>query len=459
MNKVPRQKKQEQDSFIRSKNFKEVSYGYSKEQAMIEASRCIQCAKPGCVQKCPVNINIPKFIKEISDGNIKDALITIQETNSLPAVCGRVCPQENQCEGNCIIGIKGEPVAIGNLERFVADYIRENNLEPEAQTKDKKDIKVAIIGSGPSGLACASDLNKLGYKVTVFEAFHELGGVLVYGIPEFRLPKKIVSHEINNLQKAGVEFIKNQVIGKTYTIKELLEEENFKAIYIASGAGFPSLMKIPGEDLSGVYSSNEFLTRVNLMKAYKQETDTPIKIGKKVAVIGGGNTAMDSARAALRLGAQDVYIVYRRAEDQLPARREELMHAKEEGIQFRLLRSPLEYIGDQKQFVSHIIMDIMELGEPDESGRQRPISTGQTETLNVDMVIIAIGSQSNPIIKDSTPDLKTNQRGYIITDDEGRTSINGVYAGGDIVTGAATVIMAMGAGKQAAVTIDKDLNS
>lgn len=456
--KIFRQKKREQLPDERNKNFNEVAFNYTPEQAVLEASRCIQCKKPLCVEGCPVNVAIPQFIKKVKEQDFAGAYQIIKKDNYLPAVCGRVCPQENQCEGNCVLGKKGEPVAIGNLERFVADWASKNiPATPTAanapEAGDKK--KIAIIGSGPSGLTCAAELNARGYDITVYEALHELGGVLVYGIPEFRLPKAIVKKEIEALAEAGVKFEVNRVIGKIFTIDELLQEKGFAAVYVASGAGFPTFMNIPGEELNGVYSANEYLTRVNLMKAYDQKiSNTPIKIGKNVAVIGGGNVAMDSARSAKRLGAEHVYLIYRRSKEEMPARVEEVHHAEEEGIEFLFLNNPLAYFGDEEGFVKKALIQKMELGEPDSSGRRRPVPLAGSEyKIDVDVVIVAIGTQANPIIKDTTPDLETNKWGYIVTNEAGKTSKHGVYAGGDIVSGAATVILAMGAGKVAAKEI------
>lgn len=459
--KISRQKKREQAPNERNKNFEEVAFNYTPEQALLESSRCIQCKKPQCVEGCPVNVSIPQFIQKIKEKDFLGAYQTIKKDNYLPAVCGRVCPQEIQCEGKCILGKKGEPVAIGNLERFAADWAREQAPNPQplfqqAEKGNKK--KVAVIGSGPSGLTCAAELNALGYDVTVFEALHELGGVLVYGIPEFRLPKKIVKKEIESLAKAGVKFEVNMVIGKIFTIDELMKEKGFSAVYVAPGAGFPSFMNIPGEELNGVYSANEYLTRVNLMKAYLPNAETPLKLGRNVAVIGGGNVAMDAARSAKRLGAEHVYLIYRRSKEEMPARIEEVHHAEEEGIEFLLLNNPLKYIGDDKGFVKKALVQKMELGEPDDSGRRRPVPMAGSEyELDVDVVVVAIGTQANPIIKDTTPGLETNKWGYIVTNEEGKTSKQGVYAGGDIVSGAATVILAMGAGKVASKAIDEYL--
>ncbi len=439
---------------IRNKNFDEVALGYSEEQAIDEATRCLNCKNKPCVSGCPVNIEIPDFIAEVAKGNFEDAYKIISKSSSLPAVCGRVCPQESQCEQKCVRGIKGEPVGIGRLERFVADRHMEQN-STKVDRPESNGHKIAIIGSGPSGLACAGDLAKKGYEVTVFEALHVAGGVLVYGIPEFRLPKSIVNQEIENLKLYGVKIETNMVIGKVISIDELFEE-GFEAIYIGSGAGLPRFMNIPGENLNGVYSANEFLTRVNLMKAYKEGSSTPIQKINKVAVVGGGNVAMDAARCAKRLGAEEVYIVYRRSENELPARAEEVEHAKEEGIVFKLLTNPVEILGDENSFVKGIKCVEMELGEPDASGRRRPVTKADSEfVIDVDCVIMAIGTSPNPLISSTTGDLETQKWGGIITNDEGLTSRTGVYAGGDAVTGAATVILAMGAGKTAAGAIDK----
>ncbi len=460
--KIARQKKKEQAPQERNRNFEEVAFNYTPEQAVLEASRCIQCKKPLCVEGCPVNVSIPAFIKKIKEKDVPGAYQVIKKDNYLPAVCGRVCPQESQCEGKCVLGIKGEAVAIGNLERFVADQAREQAFPAETSslTTTKNGKKVAVIGSGPSGLTCAAELNALGYEVTVFEALHELGGVLVYGIPEFRLPKKIVKTEIDALAKAGVTFEVNRVIGKIFTIEELMKARGFAAVYVASGAGFPSFMNIPGEELNGVYSANEYLTRVNLMKAYLPNAETPLKRGTNVAVIGGGNVAMDAARSAKRLGAEHVYLIYRRSKEEMPARIEEVHHAEEEGIEFLLLNNPLKYTGNDKGFVQKALVQKMELGEPDASGRRRPVPIpGSEYELDVDVVVVAVGTQANPIIKDTTPDLETNKWGYIVTNEDGKTSKQGVYAGGDIVSGAATVILAMGAGKVASKAIDTWLKS
>lgn len=440
---------------VRNKNFQEVALGYTEEIALDEAARCLNCKHKPCVGGCPVNINIPEFIKKITEKDYEGAYQIINQTSSLPAVCGRVCPQENQCEKYCVRGIKGEPVGIGRLERFVADY--HNSLPlTKVEKPTPNGHKVAIVGSGPAGLTCAGDLAKMGYEVTIFEALHLPGGVLVYGIPEFRLPKSVVQKEIDKLKDLGVKIILNAVVGRSFTIDELFEH-GFEAVFIGSGAGSPKFLNIPGENLSGVYSANEFLTRINLMKSYQKDSATPIVNSKKVAVVGGGNVAMDAARCAKRLGAEEVYIVYRRSEEELPARKEEVEHAKEEGIIFKLLNNPVEVIGNEKRFVTGLKCVKMELGEPDASGRRKPIEKPGTEfVLDVDTVIIAIGTSPNPLIKMTTEGLKTNDHGGIIIDEEtGATSREGVFAGGDAVTGAATVILAMGAGKKAAAGIDK----
>lgn len=447
----------EQDPKVRATNFEEVCYGYNAEEAQEEAQRCLNCKNPRCVQGCPVSINIPEFIQEVKAGNFEEAAKVIARSSSLPAVCGRVCPQESQCEGVCVVGIKGEPVSIGKLERFVADWSRENHIDLSGNI-EKNGIKVAIVGSGPSGLACAGDLAKAGYDVTIFEAFHEAGGVLTYGIPEFRLPKtKVVNYEIDSIKKLGVKIENNVVVGRTITIDEMFENEGFKAVFIGSGAGLPSFMGIPGENANGVLSANEFLTRVNLMKAYIDDYDTPIRVGNRVAVVGGGNVAMDAARTALRLGA-DTHIVYRRSESELPARVEEVHHAKEEGIQFNLLTNPTEILVDDNGNVCGMRCIRMELGEPDESGRRRPVEVPGSEfELDVDMVIMSLGTRPNPLIASTTPGLDINKRRCIVADEDGLTSIEGIYAGGDTVTGAATVISAMGAGRIAAAAMDKYL--
>ena len=449
----------EQEPDVRNKNFDEVSLGYTKEQAMEEATRCLNCRHQPCKQGCPVGVPIPEFISEVAKGNFEEAYAIITKENALPAICGRVCPQENQCEGKCIRGIKGEPVSIGRLERFVADWARENNVSPEMPT-EKKGKKVAVIGSGPSGLTCAGDLAKMGYDVTIFEALHEAGGVLVYGIPEFRLPKKtVVASEIENVKKLGVKIETNVVIGKSMTIDQLINEEGFDAVFIGSGAGLPRFMGIPGENANEVFSANEYLTRSNLMKAFREDYDTPIARFKKVAVVGGGNVAMDAARTALRLGAE-VHIVYRRSEEELPARAEEVFHAEEEGIEFKLLQNPTKILGNEEGWVSGMEVIKMELGEPDDSGRRRPVPIeGSEEVIDVDTVVVAIGQTPNPLIRKTTKGLDTNKRGCIIADEEtGKTSKDHVYAGGDVVTGAATVILAMGAGKAAAAAIDEELS-
>ena len=452
-----------QEPKVRAKNFDEVALGYDYETAVNEAQRCLNCKKPLCVQGCPVGINIPSFIEKIKSGDIDGAYLTISESSSLPAVCGRVCPQETQCESKCVRGIKGEPVAIGRLERYVADHAK-TTAETVAE---KNGFKVAVVGSGPAGLTCAGDLIKDGFDVTVYEALHKEGGVLVYGIPEFRLPKSIVADEVNKLKNLGVRFVTNAVIGKTFTVDELFEK-GYSAVFIGSGAGLPNFMNIPGESYKGVYSANEFLTRSNLMKAYKDDSDTPIMKGGVVAVVGGGNVAMDAARTALRLGAEKVYIVYRRSLTELPARKEEVEHAMEEGIKFMLLCAPTEInayhtedIRDIKNgFVKSMTCIKMELGEPDERGRRSPVPVKGSEfTLPVDTVIMAIGTSPNPLIKNTTAGLETNRRGCIVTDENGATTKQGVFAGGDAVTGAATVISSMGAGKKAAKAIKEYLTA
>jgi len=449
---------QEQDPEIRKENFEEVSLGYTAEEAVKEAKRCLQCKNPQCVNGCPVNVYIPQFIAKVAEGKFKEAYEILTEQNSLPAICGRVCPQEKQCEGKCILGIKGESVAIGRLERFVADYFMEN-YEIELPKIEKKNIKVAVIGAGPSGLTCAGELAKYGYDVTIFEALHVPGGVLVYGIPEFRLPKKIVWQEIENIKKMGVKIEKNVIVGKSITIDEL-KEEGFKAVFVGSGAGLPKFMMIDGEHLNGVYSANEFLTRVNLMKAYDPRNNpTPVKVGKVTAVLGGGNVAMDAARTAVRLGCKEVYIVYRRGESELPARAEEIHHAKEEGVKFKLLTNPVRIIGENG-WVTGMECIEMELGEPDEKGRRKPVEKRDSLfTLPVETVIVAIGQTPNPLIRQTTPGLDTEKWGGIIVQEETmETTKDGVYAGGDVVTGAATVILAMGAGKKAAKAIHEKLS-
>ena len=450
----------EQDPKVRATNFDEVCLGYNMEEAMEEAQRCLNCKNAKCIKGCPVSIDIPGFIHQVKEGNIEEAYKVIGKSSALPAICGRVCPQESQCEGVCIRGIKGEPVSIGKLERFVADYALEHDIKPQGPEK-MNGHKVAVIGSGPSGLTCAGDLAKMGYEVTVFEALHELGGVLVYGIPEFRLPKqKVVAKEIEKVKELGVKFETNVVIGKSTTIDQLMEEEGFEAVFIGSGAGLPMFMGIPGENANGVFSANEYLTRSNLMKAFDDSYDTPIIAGKKVAVVGGGNVAMDAARTALRLGA-DVHIVYRRSEAELPARVEEVHHAKEEGVVFDLLRNPKKINVDENGNIKSMTVIKMELGEPDASGRRRPIEVpGSEYDIEVDTVIMSLGTSPNPLISSTTKGLDINRRKCIVADEEtGRTSKEGVYAGGDAVTGAATVILAMGAGKAGAKGIDEYLKS
>ena len=432
----------EQDPKVRARNFEEVTLGYTEEMAINEAQRCLNCKHMPCVAGCPVNVQIPKFISLIAQGKFADACAAIKETSALPAVCGRVCPQETQCECKCVRGIKGEPVAIGRLERFAADWAREHDAE-EIVKPESNGIKVAIIGAGPAGLTCAGDLAKLGYDVTIFEAFHKAGGVLVYGIPEFRLPKVIVQKEVENLEKMGVKIMTNMVIGKVLSIDELFNDYGFKAVFVGSGAGLPSFMGIEGEGLVGVYSANEFLTRINLMKAYLDEYDTPIRKGKSVAVVGGGNVAMDAARSAMRLGAEHVYIIYRRSEAELPARAEEVHHAKEEGIEFLLLNNPTKILGDENGNVRAIECIKMELGEPDASGRRRPVAIeGSNYEVPVDTVIMSIGTSPNPLIRSTTEGLEANKWGCLVADDKAATTKEGVYAGGDAVTGAATVILA-----------------
>ena len=448
----------EQEPQVRAKNFEEVCLGYNQEEAMAEATRCINCKNAQCVKGCPVAINIPAFIAQVKDGNIEEAYKVISESSALPAVCGRVCPQESQCEGKCIRGIKGEPISIGKLERFVADWARENGIKPEP-AKEKKGKKVAVIGSGPAGLTCAGDLAKAGVDVTIYEALHKAGGVLVYGIPEFRLPKeRVVEKEIENVKSLGVKINTDVIIGKSITIDELFEEEGYDAVFIGSGAGLPKFMGIPGENANGVFSANEYLTRSNLMKAFDSSSTTPIMKSKKVAVVGGGNVAMDAARTALRLGAE-VHVVYRRSEAELPARVEEVHHAKEEGIIFDLLTNPVEIIEDEKGWVSGIKCIRMELGEPDESGRRSPVEIPGSEfTIDVDTVIMSLGTSPNPLISSTTKGLEINKRRCIVAEEEtGKTTKDKVYAGGDAVTGAATVILAMGAGKTAAKAILEQL--
>jgi glutamate synthase (NADPH/NADH) small chain len=442
----------EQDPSRRRRNFDEVALGYTKEQALEEANKCLQCKNPRCVSNCPVEVPIDEFIALIREEKFMEAAQKVKSTNSLPAICGRVCPQESQCESGCVYGIKNEPIAIGRLERFVADYAREQGEEvPEIE--EKRDGKIAVVGSGPASLTCAGDLAKLGYDVQVFEALHKPGGVLMYGIPEFRLPKDVVKYEIEQLEKMGVDIRCNYVVGKIRTVKELMEEDGYDAVFLGTGAGAPNFLKIPGINLVDVFSANEFLTRVNMMKGYKfPEYDTPVRVGNRVAVVGGGNVAMDAARTSLRLGAADVYIVYRRSREQMPARAEEVIHAEEEGVQFKLLTNPVEIIGDNRSRVIGMKCIKMKLGEPDKSGRKRPIPIEKSEFIfDVDTVIIAIGNRPNPIIANTTPGLEVTKWGTMVIDEETRmTSVDGVFAGGDIVTGAATVISAMGEGEAAA---------
>ncbi len=448
----------EQAPEVRAKNFKEVCLGYNEDDAIKEANRCLNCKNPKCVEGCPVSINIPGFISKAKTGDFEGAAKEIAKYSALPAVCGRVCPQENQCEGNCVLGIKGEAVAIGKLEMFTADWSRKNKVDL-SQTEDSKGKKVAVIGSGPAGLTCAGDLAKKGYEVTIFEALHEAGGVLVYGIPEFRLPKDdVVKAEIENIKKLGVTIETNVIVGRTITIDQLIEDENFEAVFIGSGAGLPKFMGIPGENANGVFSANEFLTRVNLMKAFKEEYDTPVKAGKKVAIVGGGNVAMDAARTALRLGAE-AHIVYRRGESELPARAEEVHHAKEEGVIFDVLTNPTEILTDENGWVKGMKCVKMELGEPDASGRRKPVVKENSEfVLDVDTVIMSLGTSPNPLISSTTKGLEINGRACLVANEDGLTTKEGVYAGGDAVTGAATVILAMGAGKKAAAAIDEYLS-
>ena len=458
--RIPRVPVREQDPKVRATNFEEVCYGYNAEEARLEASRCLHCKNPHCVGACPVGIDIPGFIAQVAEGNFAAAAETIAKDSSLPAVCGRVCPQETQCEGSCVLGIKFEPVAIGKLERFVADWAHENPEEkPKVELAPSNGKKVAVIGSGPAGLACASDLAKWGYDVTIFEALHKAGGVLEYGIPEFRLPKEaVLRHEIDEVRALGVKIETNVIIGRTVTIDQLMDQEGFQAIFVGTGAGLPKFMGIPGENLCGVFSANEFLTRNNLMKAFRDDYLTPIHAGKKVCVVGGGNVAMDAARTALRLGAE-VHIVYRRTETELPARREEVHHAKEEGIIFDLLTNPVEVLGDEKGWVRALRCIRMELGEPDESGRRSPVPIPGSEfEIPTDTVIMALGTSPNPLIAKTTEGLETTRRGCLVAGEDGATTRPGIFAGGDAVSGAATVILAMGAGRKAAKAIDEYLN-
>ena len=449
----------EQDPVIRATNFDEVALGYTPETAIAEARRCLNCKNPQCRTGCPVAVRIPEFIEKVAEGDFDSAYQIITSTNSLPAVCGRVCPQEKQCESKCVRRFKGESVGIGRLERFVADYHMNKKNKPAVKAPESNGHRIAIIGSGPAGLTCAGDLRKLGYDVTIFEAFHKSGGVLVYGIPQFRLPKEIVAAEIENLKAMGVKIINNAIIGKSITVDELFEE-GFEAVFIGSGAGLPQFLHIPGENLMGVYSANELLTRTNLMKAYRDDYDTPIKRFNKVAVVGAGNVAMDAARVAKRLGASEVHVVYRRGKDELPARKEEVEHAEAEGIEFNLLNNPCAIHGDETGHVTGIECIRQELGEPDEKGRRKPVAVeGSNWILNVDTVIIAIGTSPNPLIRSTTPGLATTRKGGIEADENGRTSREGVFAGGDAVTGAATVILAMGAGKTGAQSIDAYIKS
>ncbi len=457
-NRIPRVPVREQDPAERATNFEEVCFGYDAEEAKLEASRCLNCKKPRCVESCPVHVDIPGFISKVAAGEFREAAMVIANDSSLPSVCGRVCPQESQCEGSCVLGVKFEPVAIGKLERFVGDWAIENHDAIPAPQIERNGKRVAVIGSGPAGLACASDLSKLGYDVTVFEALHEYGGVLVYGIPEFRLPKeRIVAKEVEAVRNLGVHFEKDVIVGHTMTVDDLLDHEGFDAVFVGSGAGLPRFMGIEGENLNGVFSANEYLTRANLMHAYDSHYDTPIYQGRKVVVVGGGNVAMDAVRTAKRLGA-DAVIVYRRSEAELPARVEEVHHAKQEGIEFRMLTNPVRVLGDESGKVRGLECVEMELGEPDESGRRSPkAKEGSNFTIDCDVVIMALGTSPNPLIKSTTKGLETNRRGCIVADEEGRTSREGVFAGGDAVTGAATVILAMGAGRKAAKAIDEYL--
>lgn len=459
-NKIPRVPVREQDPVVRATNFEEVCYGYNVEEAMLEATRCINCKNPRCVAQCPVSINIPGFIMEVKNGNFEGAAKVIAQDSLLPSVCGRVCPQESQCEGACILGIKGEPVSIGKLERFVGDWGTENNVDL-SEVAPSNGKKVAVIGSGPAGLACAADLAKMGYTVKIFEALHKPGGVLEYGIPEFRLPKtRVVAQEIEKVKKLGVEIETDVVVGRTVTIDDLMDNEGYSTVFVGSGAGLPKFMNIPGENLNGVVSANEFLTRANLMKAFDPEYDTPIYVGKSVAVVGGGNVAMDAVRTAKRLGAES-FIVYRRSEKELPARVEEVHHAKEEGIIFQMLTNPIEVVGDENGWVKGLRCVKMELGEPDASGRRRPVEVAGSEfDINCDVVIMALGTSPNPLISTTTKGLETHKWGGLVANEEtGETTREGIFAGGDAVTGAATVILAMGAGRAAAKAIDEYIKS
>lgn len=454
-NKIPRIPVREQDPIIRATNFEEVCYGYNREEALLEASRCLNCKNPRCVAACPVNIKIPDFIKALQEEGEAAAAAVIAEDSSLPSICGRVCPQENQCEGACVLGIKGEAVAIGKLERYVGDWALDN-VEGEDVKPNPDAPKVAVVGSGPAGLACAADLAKMGYRVTIFEALHKFGGVLSYGIPEFRLPKdRIVAREVEKVRRLGVEMERDTIVGRTVDIDTLMDAEGFKAVFIGSGAGLPRFMNIPGENLNGVVSANEFLTRANLMKAYDEASDTPIFVGQRVVVVGGGNVAMDAVRTAKRLGAESV-IVYRRSQAELPARREEVHNAIEEGIEFRMLTNPVEVLGDERGWVRGLRCVRMELGEPDESGRRSPVEVAGSEfDVECQTVIMALGTSPNPLIVSTTEGLESNRRGCLVATEEGATTREGVFAGGDAVTGAATVILAMGAGRKAAAAIDK----
>ncbi|MGB9867035.1 MAG: NADPH-dependent glutamate synthase [Bacillota bacterium] len=448
-----------QDPQVRRRNFEEVALGYTPEEAKLEASRCLQCKKPLCVEGCPVNVKIPEFIKWIKEGDPKHALRVIKDTNNLPAICGRVCPQETQCEAKCILGRKGQPIAIGRLERFAADHGETDSFQEDCPAKPTGE-KVAVVGSGPAGLTCAADLAKLGYRVTIFEALHAPGGVLIYGIPEFRLPKRIVQKEVNYVKSLGVEILTNVIVGRTLTVDDLFAQ-GYKAVFLGTGAGLPKFMGIPGENLNGVYSANEWLTRINLMKAYLfPEYDTPIKKGKRVAVVGGGNVAMDAVRCALRLGAEEAYIIYRRGREEMPARAEEVENAEEEGVKFMFLTNPVRILGTDQGWVKAIECQRMELGEPDESGRRRPVPVKDSLfQIEVDTVIMALGTSPNPIVAQTTPNLQAHRWGGLIADEEtGATTRPGVYAGGDAVTGAATVILAMGAGKKAAAAIHRYLS-